>query len=101
MRLIVTVLNCPTAYERTKALFDDAFKKYTKKRILGATDVVRFEGGEGVAGKDYYFPLMEGEEQHIEIVARSFVSEENKKIVGQFEIYLLKRLLFCGNLYKL
>ena len=26
MRLVVTVLNCPTAYERTKALFDDAFK---------------------------------------------------------------------------
>ncbi len=101
MRLVVTVLNCPTAYERTKALFDDAFKKYTRKRLLGAAEVVSFDGGEGVAGQDYYFPLMEGEEEHIEIVAKPFVCAENKKIVGQFEIYLLKRLLFCGNLYKL
>ncbi len=101
MRLVVTVLNCPTAYERTKALFDDAFKKYTRKRLLGAEEVVSFDGGEGVAGQDYYFPLMEGEEEHIEIVAKPFVCAENKKIVGQFEIYLLKRLLFCGNLYKL
>ena len=101
MRLVVTVLNCPTAYERTKALFDDAFKKYTKKRLLSAAEVLRFDGGEGVAGQDYYFPLMEGEEEHIEIVAKPFVCAENKKIVGQFEIYLLKRLLFCGNLYKL
>ena len=101
MRLIVTVLNCPTAYERTKRLFDDAFRKYTKKRLLGGDEVLRFDGGEGIAGQDYYFPLMEGEEEHIEIVARPFVSPENKKIVGQFEIYLLKQLLFCGNLYKL
>ncbi len=101
MRLIVTVLNCPIAYERTKALFDDAFKKYRKKRLLGAKETVRFEGGEGVAGEDYYFPLMEGEEEHIEIVAKPFFSDENKKIVGQFKIYLLKRLLFYGNLYKL
>ena len=101
MRLIVSVLNCPTAYERTKALFDDAFKKYTKKRLLGATDVLRFEGGEGVAGQDYYFPCMEGEEEHVEIVAKPFDCPENKKIVGQFEIYLLKQLHFCGNLYKL
>ena len=101
MRLVVTVLNCPTAYERTKALFDDAFKKYTRKRLLGGEEVVRFDGGEGVAGQDYYFPLMEGEEEHLEIVAKPFYSDENKKIVGQFEIYLLKRLLFCGNLYKL
>jgi D-alanyl-D-alanine carboxypeptidase len=101
MRLVVTVLNCPTAYERSKTLFDDAFSKYTRKRLLGATEVLRFDGGEGVPGQDYYYPLMEGEEEHIEIVAKPFVCSENKKIVGQFEIYLLKQLLFCGNLYKL
>ena len=101
MRLLVTVLNCPTMYERTKQLLDDAFDKYKNKKLLAKDEVITFDGGKGVSGEDIYYPMMEGEEQHLEIVARPYSTSENKKIVGQFEIYLLKRLLFSGNLYKL
>ena len=101
MRVAVTVLNCPTMYERTKVLLDDAFNGYKNRLLLGADKEIVFEGGKGVAGTDFYYPLMDDEIQHVEIVAHAYKSKENKKIVGQFEIYLLKRLLFSGNLYKL
>lgn len=101
MRLVVTVLNSPNMYERTKTLLDGAFAKFQKKLLLGSKQVVSFEGIEGITGQDYYYPMMEGEEEHVEIVARKKSCPQNEKIVGEFEIYLLKRLLFSGNLYKL
>lgn len=101
MKLICTVLNCPTMYERTTALLDDAFQKYKNRLILGERQAVSFEGGEGIPMQNLYYPMMDGEEAHIEIKAKPIKSKENKKIVGQFEIYLLKRLIFSGNLYKL
>ncbi len=101
MKLICTVLNCPTMYERTAALLDDAFQKYKNRLILGERQTVSFEGGEGIPMQNLYYPMMAGEEAHLEIKAQPAKSKENKKIVGQFEIYLLKRLIFSGNLYKL
>lgn len=101
MKLICTVLNCPTMYERTASLLDDAFEKYKYRLILGERQAVSFEGGEGISMQNLYYPMMDGEEAHVEIKAQPIKSQENKKIVGQFEIYLLKRLIFSGNLYKL
>ena len=101
MKVIVTVLNSPNMYERTKELLDDAFSKYKMQLILSADAVISFDGGEGVTRQNFYYPMMEGEESHLEVLATPFKSKENEKIVGQFEIYLLKRLLFSGNLYKL
>ena len=101
MKLICTVLNCPTMYERTTALLDDAFLKYKNRLILGEQQAVSFEGGEGIPMQNLYYPMMEGEEAHLEMKAQPAKNKENKKIVGQFQIYLLKRLIFSGNLYKL
>ena len=59
----------------------------------------------GKSGKDYYYPIVEAEREWIEIVATPLKkrdkSKKSKEIVGEFEIYLSKRLLFSGNLYKL
>ena len=52
----------------------------------------------GKVKEDFYYPLMEGEENQIETVVKGV---DDKEIIGQIEIYLAKRLLFSGNLYKL
>ena len=101
MRVICTVLNCADMYNRSVSLLNDAFEKYQNKTILQKGTVLSFEGGQGAVDENYSYPMMEGEDAHLEIVTKSFRSEQNKKIVGQFEIYLAKRLLFSGNLYKL
>ena len=101
MRVICTVLNCADMYNRSVSLLNDAFEKYQNKTILQKGTVLSFEGGQGVVDENYSYPMMEGEDAHLEIVTKPFRSEQNKKIVGQFEIYLAKRLLFSGNLYKL
>jgi len=52
----------------------------------------------GRLNEDFYYPMMDGEENQLEINIKPCFSTE---IVGQIEIYLAKRLLFSGNLYKL
>ena len=52
--------------------------------------------GNRIFGMLFHLP-----EAQVEIVAKAHSSAKNKKIVGQFQIYLAKRLLFSGNLYKL
>lgn len=109
MTLICTVLSCPTTYERSAKLLDDAFAAYDNVTLLGAEEKVSVErDGKtvyGVARADYRYPLLEEEKELVEI--RTFPVKSPKKIknskeiVGQFEIRLSKRLLFSGNLYKL
>lgn len=109
MTLICTVLSCPTTYERTAKLLDDAFAAYENVQLLGAEEKVAVEkDGKtvyGVTGTEYCYPLLDEEKSLVEI--RSFPVKSPKKIknskeiVGQFEITLSKRLLFSGNLYKL
>ena len=77
MKLICTVLNCPTMYERTTALLDDAFLKYKNRLILGERQAVSFEGGEGIPMQNLYYPMMEGEEAHLEMKAQPAKSNEN------------------------
>lgn len=101
LRIVCTVLNCADMYNRSVSLLNDAFDKYENKTILQKGTVLSFDGGQGVVDKNYSYPIMDGEDAHIEIVAKPLHCKENKKIVGQFEIYLAKRLLFSGNLYKL
>ncbi len=101
MKIVCTVLNCPTMYERSAALLTDAFSRFERKRILQKGEIVSFDGGQGMTDRDYFYPMSDGEQDHIEIVAKPFRSKENEKIVGEFQIYLTKRLLFSGNLYKL
>ena len=101
LRLVCTVLNCANMFERSKTLLDDAFSRFEKRLILAKDSVLSFDGGEGKVEQDYFYPLSDGEIDHVEIVTKPCRSPQNEKIVGEFEIYLTKRLLFSGNLYKL
>ena len=109
MTLLCTVLNCPTMYERTATLLDDAFSAYKYQPLALKTDeFVVEENGKRKVGRldqDVYYPLLEEEKEWIEIKTVANTSgktrENGKEIVGKLEIYLTKRLLFSGNLYKL
>ena len=104
MTLICTLLNCPTTYERTKALFDDAFRAYSYVPILKEGDRFNVNGMQGVSKQNFYYPLLEEEKEYLEIKTRASpkgYGKKNKEILGEFQIYLAKRLLFSGNLYKL
>lgn len=107
MTLVCSVLSCPTTYERSKKLLDDAFAAYQNERLLAADEVFTLNDGktQAKAGKDFYYPLLKEEKEWIEIrtkeLERRNGKEKSGEIVGQFEIYLAKQLLFSGNLYKL
>lgn len=105
MTLVCTLLNCPTTYERTIKLFDDAFSAYKNVRLVQANDVFEIDDGkrkiQAITGKDFDYPLLEEEKGLIEIKTQAVNNRKSEKIVGQMEIYLAKRLLFSANLYKL
>ena len=107
MTLVCTVLSCPTTYERSAKLLDDAFSAYQNEKLLSTDEVFTLSDGktQAKADKDFYYPLLKEEKKWIEIRAKELEGRKRKEksgeIVGQFEIYLAKQLLFSGNLYKL
>lgn len=104
MTLVCTVLNCPTMYERSTQLLDDAFAAYSYQPLLKADEIIVVDGKEGISGKNYYYPLLAEEKELItvETCANHLLKKKKQQeIIGQFKIYLAKRLLFSGNLYKL
>ncbi|MBQ8685120.1 MAG: D-alanyl-D-alanine carboxypeptidase [Clostridia bacterium] len=105
MTLVCTLLNCPTTYERTIKLFDDAFAAYQNVLLVKADEPFTLTDGKKtvqcVTEKDFYYPLLQDERSLVEIKAKSVNVKKSEKIVGQLEIYLAKRLLFSANLYKL
>ena len=109
MTLVCTVLNCPTTYERSIALLDDAFSAYEYTCLLKKDEVFEIGNGKNtvkaVSDRAYYYPLLKEEQSLVEVKTYALPSGRNgkksEKIVGQFEIYLSNRLLFSGNLYKL
>ncbi len=105
MTLICTVLSCGDMYNRSIKLFENCFERYKNERIVSANDIFTINTADKpLKGKlliDFNYPLCEGEKEHIEIVTERINDEKNKEIVGQIKIYLLKRLIFSENLYKL
>ncbi len=109
MTLICTLLNCPTTYERTMRLIDDAFQAYSREKILSKDQVFSVTDGkttiQASPQKDFYYPLLQEERAWIETrvkgVDNRLQTKKTGEIVGELEIYLAKRLLFSGNLYKL
>ena len=109
MALVCVVLNCPTTYERSAVLLDDTFKAYEMVTLVEGKR--EFQVGEGTAarkgclGEDFRYPLTDGEKECVEIktnaVKKGSLSVDGREIIGNLEIYLAKRLLFSGNLYKL
>lgn len=105
LRLVCTVLNRSDTYERSKKLLDDAFSSYYKATLLKEGEVFQIPNGEknvqGVIKESFSYPLMEGETEYLEKVITPYYNPTHKEIVGQIKIFLLKRLLFCGFLYKI
>ena len=109
MTLVCTVLNCSPMYERSQQLLDEAFAAYENVRILGADTPVRVKvkvkTEAGYTKEDLYYPLLPEEQLHLkmEIISREEMGAmgKNDEIIGQIKIYLINRLLFSRNLYKL
>ena len=105
MGVICVVLHCQPMFERSATLMNDAFSTYSMHRLVYKDEVLNFSDGkkewQGRITEDYYYPLAKGEEEHVEILATAITQRKMKENVGQFRIYLSKRLLFLGNLYKL
>lgn len=103
--LVCTLLNRYDTYERSIKLLDDAFAAYRKVELLKSGEI--FEGesdGKKIKGKTkeaFSYPLMEEEIPCVERVIIPYKVEEQEEIIGQIQIFLSKRLLFCGFLYKL
>ena len=104
MTLICTVLHCQNMYERSMQLLEDAFANYQYTKLVSAGERIKIGNSSmiGVVRQDYYYPLLDGEKEGIEIHTKTCENAyQNDEIIGEFEIYLSKRLLFSGNLYKL
>lgn len=109
MTLVCSVLNCPTTYERSATLLDDAFKAYEMVTLAEKEQVFQVGEGKnvkkGVLGQSFRYPMLEAEKEWVEMktypVKKGKISADGREIIGKLEIYLAKRLLFSGNLYKL
>ena len=109
MTVICTVLGCSTTYERSISLLNDAFSAYRYKKVLSKDEKIRLTNEKGefyaVSKQDLYYPLLAEEEALVELVATAYSKgdfrKKRKDCVGEFSIYLAKRLLFSGILYKL
>ncbi len=109
MTLVCSVLGCSPMYERSAVLLNDAFAAYRYVEILQTEEIFVLGEGKtaqrGYVKQSYSYPLLKEEEGLVEYVTTPLKSTQNvgkeEEIIGQLEIYLLKRLLFSTNLYKL
>ena len=101
MMLVCTLLNCPTTYERTIELFDDAFSSYKITKLLSIGQTFHVHHDLACVREEFSYPLMEGESEALEYVVNPIKKGVEKEIIGVLEISLAKRLLFSTNLYKL
>ena len=103
MTLICVVLNCSTTYERSAKLLDDAFYAYEYALLLDKNTPLKINDTKkvGHSDKSYYYPLLKEEKDLVNIYTKPCNRVKSAEIIGEFEIYLSKQLLFLGNLYKL
>jgi D-alanyl-D-alanine carboxypeptidase len=105
MTLVCTLLNCPTTYERTSELLDDAYAAYSYEKILDKDEQLCIKTFNktlmGCSKKDIYYPLLADEKSLISIQTKPKLVLKKQEFIGEFSIYLAKQLLFSGNLYKL
>lgn len=108
MSLVCTVLNCSDTYGYSAKLLDDSFSAYKYVRLLGAETPVRVEAGRvtvnGCVGETLCYPLLTEERAYLKTVIQPCADAHKKKkgeIIGQIKIFLINRLLFSRNLYKL
>lgn len=105
MTVVCTLLNCPTTYERTSELLDDAYGAYSYEKILDKDAPLTIKTPSqtltGHSKQDIYYPLLADEKSLISIQTKPKRLLKKQEFIGEFSIYLAKQLLFSGNLYKL
>ncbi len=105
MIVVCSLLHCPTTYERSIELINDAFSAYENVKLINKEDIFELEIHNKKikcsAKKDVLYPLLQAEREHVEIKTFPCSDNKSKEIVGKYEICLSKRLLFSGNLYIL
>ena len=113
MTLVCSVLSSADMYNRSIELLNSCFERYKKTKLLDKNDEISLESKgkliKATSKTDFSYPLCEGELEHVEIIttpienkSKKWLSKKKKEeICGKIEIYLLKRLIFSGNLYKL
>ena len=101
MMLVCTVLNCPTMYERTSQLLDDAFSAYQMVQLMDKGEKFLVGDRYGVVRESFSYPLLQGEEEAVEYDISPSENCFNHEIIGHLKITVAKRLLFLTNLYKL
>lgn len=105
LTLICTVLSCARMYERTEELLDAYFAAYQNHMLVSADEQFSLD----IHGKsfltttqeDLVYPMLTEEMEWVERRISPVEGREKEGILGKIEIYLLKRLLFSRNLYKL
>lgn len=105
MTVVCSVLNSPMMYERSAKLLDDAFSSFSYTKLIDREQVFiikTIDGAlKGSVKEDFYYPLLDGEVENIEMQVFPTNDSLNREIIGQIQITLAKRLLFSANLYKL
>ena len=89
MTIVCSVLSSPNMYVYSAQLISDAFASYKYRKIIekGQEFIISDERSplKGKTDVDFYYPMMDGEENQLEIQIKPFF---DKEIVGQIEIYL-------------
>ena len=113
MTLVCSVLSSADMYNRSIELLNSCFERYKKTKLLDKNEEILLESKgkliKATSKTDFSYPLCEGELEHVEIITTTIDNKSKKRrsknkkeeICGKIEIYLLKRLIFSGNLYKL
>ena len=70
MTLVSTVLNCPTTYERSCKLLEDAFAQYSYEKLMDFETPISVKKGnielQAVTKRNYYYPLLKEEKEYLE-----------------------------------
>lgn len=112
MRVICVVLNCGPMFEDCSALMERAFKEYSLRKVCDKNATFEVPVKEGRAStvkcspsKDLYYPLKNGEESNIKLIAhtdKEFTAPTRAgEEAGKIEVLLENRLLFEEKLFTI
>jgi len=113
MEVVTVVLNCPDMWLKSKNLLDDAFAKYSLKKIVNAEELVGFASIKNNENEkiglyiknDIVLPLTKEEYDGLEVKYNHKKELElpikKDEIVGEINIYALNNLIFSEKIYTI
>lgn len=112
MELVCVVLNLPPMFEESKQLLTNAFNNYKLYKLYESDEIIDFipisnsNKSCGVYVKeDIYFPLSNEEVNQTNVVFnipdQLCLPIEKDKEIGEIQVFVQKRLLFCKKIYTI